>query len=99
MAETWLKRIKIAIALLLVILFLLFLGKTIGAICLAPVILAEAGVLDGRNATAIPSVAERLIDGGAKYVYEDVRDGNIVTGCAPHASRSFGTMLADNIKP
>jgi protease I len=75
-------------------------GKTVGAICLAPVILAEAGVLEGRNATAIPSVSRRLIEGGADYVYEDVVvDGNIVTGCAPHASKSFGEVLADSIQP
>jgi deglycase len=75
-------------------------GKTVGAICLAPVILAEAGVLRGRRATAIPSVERRMVDGGAEYVYEDVVvDGNIVTSCAPHASRAFGKKLADNIEP
>ncbi|MEW6555715.1 MAG: DJ-1/PfpI family protein [Actinomycetota bacterium] len=67
---------------------------------LAPVILAEAGVLQGRRATAIPSVEGRMIAGGADYVYEDVVvDGNIVTGCAPHASRAFGKQLADCIGP
>jgi protease I len=75
-------------------------GKTVGAICMAPVILAEAGVLNGRNATAIPSVARHLDDAGANYVYEDVVvDGNIVTGCAPHASQAFGERLVDNIIP
>lgn len=75
-------------------------GKTVGAICMAPVILAKAGVLNGRNATAIPSVARHLDDAGANYVYEDVVvDGNIVTGCAPHASRAFGERLVDTIVP
>jgi len=75
-------------------------GKTVGAICMAPVILARAGVLNGRNATAIPSVARYLDDAGANYVYEDVVvDGNIVTGCAPHASKAFGERLVDNIVP
>ncbi|MBN2026641.1 MAG: DJ-1/PfpI family protein [Actinobacteria bacterium] len=75
-------------------------GKTVGAICMAPVILAKAGVLNGRNATAIPSVAGHLDDAGANYIYEDVVvDGNIVTGCAPHASRAFGERLVDNIAP
>ncbi len=73
-------------------------GKTVGAICMAPVILARAGILEGKEATAIPSVADHLIDVGAEYTYEAVViDGNIVTACAPWASDEFAEALADNI--
>jgi deglycase len=69
-------------------------GLIVAAICMAPSVLAEAGVLEGKTATAIPSVAGDLERGGATYVDEDVVvDGRIVTGCGPFASEEFGTTL------
>lgn len=61
-------------------------GKLTGAICAAPYVLANAGVLDGRHATAYPSYKERL----GTAVYEEkavVEDGNVLT------SRGAGTAL------
>ena len=69
-------------------------GKIVGAICIAPVILANAGVLNGRKATVFPDGAERLKKGGAVYVTEDVVvDGNIITASGPHAAQKFGEEL------
>ena len=60
----------------------------LAAICAAPSILAELGVLEGRRATANPGFMDALSAGGAQAQPECVVvDGNIVT------SRGAGTAL------
>ena len=69
-------------------------GKVVGAICIAPVTLARAGLLKGRRATCWPSERERLEAGGAVYTGNPVEvDGQIVTGSGPQAARAFGEAL------
>jgi len=62
-------------------------GRTVAAICAAPTVLAAAGVLEGREATAYPSVRGQL--GGARVVTQAkvVRSGPVVT------SQGVGTAL------
>lgn len=63
-------------------------SQMIAAICAAPSILAELGVLDGRQATANPGFMDALCAGGALASSECVVvDGTIVT------SRGAGTAL------
>ena len=63
-------------------------GEKTAAICAAPSILAELGVLEGRRATANPGFMDALSAGGAQAQSECVVvDGNIVT------SRGAGTAL------
>ena len=77
--------------------------KTIAAICIAPVILARAGVLEGKNATVWDnpsdhSTSRELIERGAEYTGDPVTvDGNVVTGNGPAAAHEFGKALADVI--
>lgn len=62
-------------------------GKLIAAICAAPTIYGEMGLLKGKRATCYPGMEDKLI--GAKWVEEEVvTDGNIVT------SRGLGTAIA-----
>jgi protease I len=71
-------------------------GKVVAAICLAPVVLANAGVLEGRNATVAGTQAGTIEAKGAHYTGPGVTvDGNVVTGNAPKASRLFGQRVAD----
>lgn len=73
------------------------LGRLLAAICLAPPVLARAGVLAGKRATAYPaqSAIIELKRGGATYVVEPVvRDGTIVTASGPVAAAAFGAALA-----
>ena len=68
---------------------------TIGAICLAPVTLANAGLLEGKAATAYPSAGEFLAWRGATYTGQSVeRAGNIVTASGPEAAEKFARLFA-----
>ncbi len=77
-------------------------GRPVGAICLAPPILARAGVLLRRRATCFP--AERAVlelkRGGATPVEEPVvRDGTIVTAIGPEAATAFADALTLLLSP
>ncbi|MFQ5647901.1 MAG: DJ-1/PfpI family protein [Candidatus Aenigmatarchaeota archaeon] len=72
-------------------------GKVVAAICIAPTVLANAGVLEGKNATVWndPDLISNLEEKGAKFQKQPVvRDGNIVTGEGPHAAKAFGEEIA-----
>ena len=64
----------------------------VAAICLAPVILANAGILKGKNATVAGTEAKTIERKGAKYM------GHIVTGNAPKSSRLFGQKINELLK-
>ena len=61
-------------------------GKRIAAICAAPSVLGDLGVLEGRKAVCYPGFEERLT-GAAVERKEVVTDGNITT------SRGLGTAI------
>lgn len=66
-------------------------GKTLAAICIAPSILANAGVLSGKKATAFPSEKENLLARGAIFTGEEVTiDEQIITASGPQAADQFG---------
>ena len=74
-------------------------GKVVGAICIAPSILANAGLLSGKKATAFSSEEENLTAKGAQYTGEPVTvDGKIVTANGPGAAEEFGRRIADKLK-
>ena len=69
----------------------------LGAICIAPTILAKAKVLAGKRATVwgSPEAIEILQTYGAQYTGDSVTvDENIVTGNGPDAAIEFGKALA-----
>lgn len=71
-------------------------NKVIAAICIAPSILANAGVLSGKKATVYPSEAGNLKAKGANYTGEDVTlDGKIVTASGPSAAPEFGRKILE----
>ncbi len=75
--------------------------KVLGAICIAPAILAKAGVLSGKKATVWTSPMNKsavkiLEDNNA--VFEDklvVADGKIITGSGPEAAEEFGRKIVE----
>lgn len=61
-------------------------GKLVAAICAAPSVLGNAGLLAGKTATCYPGVEGKLT--GADFVTDPVaKDGNIIT------SRGLGTAI------
>ena len=76
-------------------------NRVLASICLSPVILAKAGVLEGKKATVWSSVMDRssvriLKDNGAIYQDEDVVvDGKIITGNGPGAAKEFGETIVE----
>ena len=62
-------------------------GKVLAAICAAPTIYGEMGLLEGKNATCYPGMEDKLL--GANWQEQPVVvDGNFVT------SRGVGTAIA-----
>ncbi len=60
------------------------LNKIVAAICHGPWMLASAGALKGRRATAFFSIQDDLVNAGADFVDEAfVRDGNVITSRVP----------------
>lgn len=73
--------------------------KVLGAICLAPSILANAGVLKGKKATVFKSEKDNLTKKGAKYQEKDVvTDGRIVTANGPKAAKKFAQELVKKLR-
>jgi protease I len=82
--------------------------KPIAAVCHGPQILAAAGVLDGRRATAYPAVKPELLRAGAAWAEVNatftnaVVDGNLVTAPAwpahPQWMREFLGVLGSRIE-
>ncbi|TET34999.1 MAG: DJ-1/PfpI family protein [Planctomycetota bacterium] len=79
-------------------------GIVLAAICIAPAILAKAGVLDGKKATiwhakADDGFVKMLKDGGATFTDKDVvTDGKIVTANGPKASEDFAKAIVKLLK-
>lgn len=69
-------------------------GKVLGAICIAPVTLANAGVLKDKKAAVFPSEQDQLVSHGARLVRENVVvDGRIITAVGPQAAREFAEAI------
>ncbi len=70
--------------------------RYIAAICAAPKVLANAGLLVGKKATAYPGVLEQLP--GAEVIPSSepvVRDGNIITSRGPGTAMDFALALIE----
>jgi len=69
-------------------------GKIVSAICIAPVILAKAGILTGKRATVHPSGSVDLEERGALCTDEAVTvDGRLITAQGPSAAQAFGQKI------
>ena len=76
-------------------------GKTAAAICLAPVVLAEAGLLAGKKATVFDTPASKrvLTLDKAELVDEKVVvDGNLITAKTPFDANEFGKAVLASLQ-
>lgn len=71
-----------------------FQGTLIAAICAAPMVLGQAGILKGRHATIYPGMEAHL--NGAIYERNAyvVEHENLITACGPAATRRFACAIA-----
>lgn len=71
-------------------------NKVLAAICIAPIILANAGLLKGKKATVWSSEIKRLKAQGAVYTAEAVvADGKIITANGPTAASLFADKILE----
>jgi 4-methyl-5(b-hydroxyethyl)-thiazole monophosphate biosynthesis len=69
-------------------------GKPVAAICAAPLILMDAGLLVGKQFTAYQSVREELGGGLDERV---VIDGDLITSCGPGTAVDFGLAIIGHL--
>ncbi len=74
------------------------MGKLVAAICAAPAVLADAGILKGKKCTIYPGMESELERGGGK-VQRDlvVEDGNVITSQGPATALPFAFKVAERL--
>ncbi|MDT8357999.1 MAG: DJ-1/PfpI family protein [Methanomicrobiaceae archaeon] len=75
-------------------------GKVVAAICLSPVVLAQAGVLKGREATFFrsPASVKEMEKGGAHLVdFPVVADLDLITANGPQAAEEFAKTVREKL--
>lgn len=68
--------------------------KPIAAVCAAPMVLANAGLLDGKKATSFPGFLDEF-DGVQQTGAYVEQDGRIITGRGPGAAMDFALKLIE----
>ncbi|MDD2436547.1 MAG: DJ-1/PfpI family protein [Massilibacteroides sp.] len=72
-------------------------GKTIAAICAAPLVFGGLGLVQGKKATCYPGFEPKLI--GATITGEaTVTDGQIITGKGPGFVFDFALTIVENLR-
>ena len=73
-------------------------GAWLAAICAAPTLLGEMGLLQGRKAVCYPGMEDGLTGGVPCPGTPVVVDGKLVTGEGPGSAFSFGLQLVECLK-
>ena len=74
-------------------------GKPIAAICHAPWLLVEAGLLKGRRVTSYHSIRTDVVNAGAEWVDESVvRDGLLATSRNPGDLENFVAAIVEMVE-
>lgn len=69
-------------------------GRQVAAICAAPTVLANLGLLEGRRATCFPDLQHVLAEHGAEVLQDQVViDGNITTSKGMGTAIPFGLAI------
>ncbi len=72
-------------------------GKLVAAICAAPMILGELGLLKGKKAVCYPGFEKYLEEAEVEDAFVSI-DGNIITARGAGAALMFGARIADWFK-
>ena len=70
-------------------------GKKLAAICAAPRLLADLGIINGLSVVCHPSVNNVIMNAGGRLLHNKqvARDGNLITGKAAGSSIEFALEL------
>jgi 4-methyl-5(b-hydroxyethyl)-thiazole monophosphate biosynthesis len=72
--------------------------KIVAAICAAPAVLSDAGILNGKFCTIYPGMENELESGGGKPKQDIfVVDGNIITSKGPATALPFALKIAEKL--
>jgi 4-methyl-5(b-hydroxyethyl)-thiazole monophosphate biosynthesis len=71
-------------------------GKYVTAICAAPMVLASAGLLDGKRATCYPTCLDEFPDVQLQTAAV-VEDGRLITSRGPGTAMDFALTLAERL--
>ena len=73
--------------------------KIVAAICHAPWLLIEAGVIKGREATSYPSIRTDLENAGANWVDREIAiDNGIITSRSPKDLEAFVAKIIEEVR-
>lgn len=73
-------------------------GKYTCAICAAPAVLAEAGLLKGKAATSFPGFVDRMNLPGTTFSNDPVvKDGKVITSRGPGTAMDFALELIETL--
>ena len=74
-------------------------GKPVAAICHAPWLLIDAGLVDGKTVTSWPSLRKDLANAGGNVVDQEVAtDGNLITSRNPDDIPAFSKALIEAVE-
>lgn len=73
-------------------------GRTVAAICAAPIALAKAGVLQGKRATCYPGFEEQLTGADVQQATPVVRHDNVITSRGPGTAMAFSLALVEALR-
>ena len=68
-------------------------GRLVTAICAAPTVLADIGLLKGKKACCYPGLEEKLAGAETSCEEEVIRDGNIITSRGAGTAIPFGLAI------
>lgn len=73
-------------------------GKPVAAICHAPWLLIEAGLVNGKRMTSYHSIKTDMVNAGADWVDEAVvHDSGFITSRNPHDLEAFCKAIVDTV--
>lgn len=74
-------------------------GKPVAAICHAPWLLIEAGLVNGLRATSYHSIRTDMENAGARWEdSQTVRDGNVITARKPDDLEAFTAAIVEAVE-
>lgn len=74
-------------------------NKIVAAICAAPTVLSDAGIIRGKRCTIYPGMENELIKGGGRPKERElvVVDQNVITSMGPATAIAFTLTLAERL--